>query len=300
MRHRVFHTTEYRYDDLVPLCHNVLHLRPRNGERQACLSNTIVVTPGPASRQDRLDFYGNHVTWLSLQEPHDLLRIESRSEVDVRPFQPPELFAWPAWEEVARQLRARREPALLGARQFTFDSPHVARHDDLAAYAAPTFTPGRPIWDCVEELTERIYREFRFDAGATAVGTPVAEVLRHRHGVCQDFAHLMIGCLRSLGLAARYVSGYLLTRPPPGKPKLIGVDASHAWVSVFFPDFGWIDFDPTNGCVPSLEHITVAWARDYEDISPVKGVIVGGQGHALTVSVDVEPVVLPTDLPTGI
>ncbi len=289
MRHRIRHITEYTYDEQVPLCHNVLHLQPRDTDRQTCLSTLIAVTPEPASRKDRLDFYGNHVTTLTLQEPHDHLRIESRSEVDVRPFQPPELFRWPAWEEVSQQIRRRLEPAFLDARQYTFDSPHIPRHGDLAAYAASSFVAGRSTWDAVEELTRRIHAEFRFDSTVTTIGTPVLDVLKHRHGVCQDFAHLMIGCLRSLGLAARYVSGYLVTRPPPGKPRLVGADASHAWVSVFFPDYGWIDFDPTNACIPSYEHITVAWARDYEDVSPVKGVIVGGQGHALTVSVDVEP-----------
>lgn len=290
MRHHVRHITEYRYDDLVPLCHNVLHLRPRETERQVCLSSTITIAPDPESRRDRRDFYGNYVTWMSLQEPHQRLRIDARSEVDVRPFEPPELFRWPAWEDVVAQLRSRREPAFLDARQFTFDSPHVPRHADLAAFAAKSFVSGRSLWDATLDLTRTIYRDFKFDSGATMVGTPVLDVLRHRHGVCQDFAHLMIGGLRSLGIATRYVSGYLVTRPPPGKPRLVGADASHAWVSVFFPDFGWIDFDPTNGCVPSHEHITVGWARDYDDIAPVKGVILGGHGHSLSVSVDVEPI----------
>ncbi|HEX8915068.1 MAG TPA: transglutaminase family protein [Humisphaera sp.] len=290
MRHRVRHVTEYRYDDPVPLCHNVLHLRPRDTDRQTCLATEILVVPTPAARHDRQDVYGNHVTWLTLQEPHQRFRIEARSEVDVRPFDPPELFRWPAWEDVVGQVKARREPAYLDARQFTFDSPHVPRHAELAHFAGPTFAAGRSLWDATLELTERIFEGFKFDGSVTQVGTPVLDVLRNRHGVCQDFAHLMIGCLRSLGLPARYVSGYLLTRPPPGKPRLVGADASHAWVSVFFPDYGWVDFDPTNGCLPSHEHVTVGWARDYDDVAPVKGVILGGQGHTLSVAVDVEPV----------
>ena len=290
MRHRIVHITEYRYDDPVPLCHNVVHLRPRDTDRQICLSNAIGVSPLPASRRDRFDFFGNHATFLTLQEPHLTLRIESRSEVEVRPFDPPALFRWPAWEEAVDRLRGRLEPAALDARQYAFDSTHVPRHGELAAYARPSFPAGRSLWDAVQELNRRVHGEFRFAAGATDVGTPVLEVLRLRRGVCQDFAHLMIGCLRSLGLPARYVSGYLVTRPAPGKPRHVGADASHAWVSVFFPDVGWVDFDPTNGVVPSAEHITVGWARDYDDLSPVRGVIVGGQGHALAVSVDVEPV----------
>lgn len=202
MRHRIRHITEYTYDEQVPLCHNVVHLQPRDTDRQTCLSTCINITPEPASRRDRLDFYGNHVTSLTLQEPHDHLRIESKSEVDVRPFQPPELFRWPAWEEVAQQIRRRLEPAFLDARQYTFDSPHIPRHPDLAAFAATSFTPGRSTWDAVEELSERIHSGFKFDSTVTTIGTPVLDVLKHRHGVCQDFAHLMIGSIRSLGLAA--------------------------------------------------------------------------------------------------
>jgi transglutaminase-like putative cysteine protease len=171
-----------------------------------------------------------------------------------------------------------------------FDSPHVTTGAELADFARPSFAPGRPMLECVTEFTKRIHKEFTFDKAVTTIGTPVLEVLQHKHGVCQDFAHLQIACLRSLGLAARYVSGYLVTQPPPGQPRLVGTDASHAWVSVFFPDYGWIDFDPTNGILPSAEHITLGWARDYSDLSPVRGVVVGGSRHALRVSVDVEPI----------
>ena len=204
-------------------------------------------------------------------------------------FEPPTGLWWPAWEQVAANLRDRRSPPVLDARQFTFDSTYVTAHAELADYARPSFAPGRSLLDCVTELTQRIFAEFTFDGGATTIGTPVLDVLHHRHGVCQDFAHLQIGCLRSLGLAARYVSGYLVTKPPPGRPRLVGADTSHAWVSVYFPDYGWIDFDPTNGVIPSDEHITVGWARDYDDVSPVRGVVVGGRRHSLSVSVDVEP-----------
>ena len=184
---------------------------------------------------------------------------------------------------------AKRE--VQGARQFTFDSTYVASSPELADYARPSFAAGRSLLDCATDLTQRIFADFTFDSGATVIGTPVLDVLHHRHGVCQDFAHLEIGCLRSLGLAARYVSGYLVTKPPPGRPRLVGADTSHAWLSAYFPDYGWIDFDPTNGVIPSAEHITLAWARDYDDLSPVRGGwSVGGHRHSLAVSVDVEPV----------
>jgi transglutaminase-like putative cysteine protease len=210
-----------------------------------------------------------------------VLRIESRSEVEVAAFAPPADFAWPAWDAAADAVRGRLDPDALDARQYTFDSPHVPRHDDLAAYARPSFPPGRPVFDAAMELTRRIHGEFRFVAGRRTSGRRCWTCCGTAKGVCQDFAHLMIGCLRSLGLPARYVSGYLVTRPPPGKPRHVGADASHAWVSTFVPDVGWVDLDPTNGVVPSDEHITVGWARDYDDLSPVRGVIVGGRGHEL-------------------
>jgi transglutaminase-like putative cysteine protease len=290
VRYKVVHITEYFYRDLVPLCHNLLHLCPRQTERQVLISNSLSISPHPVSRSDRMDFFGNPVTWFSLQEPHKSLKVVAQSEVDMKPFAPPVGLWWPAWDEVAKMLRHRREREVLDARQFTFDSPFVYIGSEMAEYAKPSFAPGRPLLDCVTELTQRIYKEFTFDSYATTIGTPVLDVLRHKHGVCQDFAHLQIACLRSLGLAARYVSGYLVTKPPPGRQRLVGADTSHAWLSCYFPDFGWIDFDPTNGLIPSAEHITLAWARDYDDISPVRGVVVGGHRHSLAVSVDVEPI----------
>ncbi|MDB5300850.1 MAG: transglutaminase domain protein [Phycisphaerales bacterium] len=290
MKYKVTHTTQYYYGEPVPLCHNVVHLKPRDTERQTCLSHAIGVSPSPTTMRERFDFFGNPVEWFSVQEPHDTLKIVASSLVQVKSFEPPTGLWWPAWDEVARMLSGRRDPALLDARQFTFDSTFVPIDAELAEYAAPSFAPGRPMLDCVVELTHRIYEEFKFDSGVTTIGTPVLDVLHHRHGVCQDFAHLQIGCLRSLGLAARYVSGYLVTRPPAGRPRLVGADTSHAWVAAYFPDFGWIDFDPTNGLIPTVGHITLGWARDYDDISPVRGVVVGGRHHSLGVSVDVEPI----------
>ncbi len=289
MRYKVTHVTTYQYSEPVPLCQNLVHLRPRGSSRQTVSSHAIHVSPNPVIRSERTDFFGNTATWFSIQEPHDRLRITAQSMVDVKPFEPPEGFWWPAWDEVTEILKNRREPDVLEARQFTFDSPHIAADPELADFARTILTPGRSLLEATTALTHKIYEEFKFDKQVTTIGTPILDVLRHRHGVCQDFAHLQIGCLRSLGLAARYVSGYLVTNPPPGQARLVGCDASHAWVSVFFPDFGWIDFDPTNGVLPSSGHISVGWARDYTDISPVRGVVVGGRRHSLKVSVDVEP-----------
>jgi transglutaminase-like putative cysteine protease len=290
MKFNVTHITDYFYGEPVPLCHNISHLKPRDTVRQTVLSYRLAVTPHPLVTSDRIDFFGNQATWFAVQEPHLHLRIVGRSTVDLKPFEAPTGFWWPAWDEVPRVLTTRRDKDFLEARQFTYGSPHVSVAEELAEYARPSFAAGRPLLECVTELTDRIYNEFTFDKAMTNIDTPVLEVLQHKHGVCQDFAHLQIGCLRSLGLAARYVSGYLFTQPPPGKARLVGADASHAWISVFFPDFGWIDFDPTNGVIPSSGHITLGWARDYSDISPVRGVVVGGRRHSLQVSVDVEPV----------
>jgi transglutaminase-like putative cysteine protease len=291
VKYNVTHITEYFYSDPVPLCHNLAHLKPRDTARQTLLSYTLQVTPNPLVRAERVDFFGNLATWFSVQEPHQRMRIVSKSHVEVKNFDPPTGFWWPAWDEVTQMLQTRRDRDYLDARQFVFPSPHVELGGELADYARPSFAPGRPMMDCVTEFNGRIHKDFKFDKHVTTIGTPVLEVLRHRHGVCQDFAHLQIACLRSLGLAARYVSGYLRTLPPEGQKRMVGTDASHAWVSVFFPDYGWIDFDPTNGVIPSAGHITLGWARDYSDISPVKGVVVGGRRHSLSVSVDVEPLV---------
>jgi transglutaminase-like putative cysteine protease len=288
MKYTITHITKYVYGDVVPLSHNLVHLQPRETNRQSMLASEIDITPLPAARHDRVDFFGNLYTWFSIQEPHDSLLVESRSEVEVGPFTPPDNTTGGPWDAAPADIRSGLDPATLDAGQYAFDSPYITRDNELADYARPDFPPGRPLLECVTALTLRINKEFIFDKTATSVGTPILDVLRSRRGVCQDFAHLQIGCLRSLGLAARYVSGYLVTRPPPGQPKLAGVDASHAWVAAYFPRYGWIDFDPTNGLIPSDEHITLGWARDYEDIGPVKGVIVGGHRHSVRVSVDVQ------------
>jgi len=294
----VTHTTDYFYGESVPLCHNVVRLRPRDTAAQRCLTDEMIITPAPGARRDGLDFFGNHVSWFSLQEPHAGLSITSTCSVTVTPsVAPVEVFSW---EHVRDQLRNTRDRDTIDAgqfdagqfdaRQFTFDSHHAPASDAARAYAHPSFTPGRPMMQSVDDLMRRIHNDFKFVPGSTMVGTSVEDILRYRQGVCQDFAHLMLACLRSVGLAGRYVSGYLVTKPLPGRPKLLGADASHAWVGVWWPGFGWVDFDPTNAVLPSTEHVTVGWARDYDDVAPVKGVIIGGHQHGLRVAVDVTPV----------
>lgn len=286
MKLRVRHTTEYGYGETVPLCHNLVHLQPRDTDRQQCLEHELSITPAPAAIRTGDDFFGNPVAWFSLQEPHRGLSITALSTVELSADAQttPNSEAW----ELA--VHCDVMPADAAAREFAFQSPYIPVSPKLADYARPSFPRGRPLAEAAVDLMRRINREFKFVSGVTTVGTPVLDVLRDRRGVCQDFSHLMIACMRSLGLAARYVSGYLLTRPPPGKPRLVGADASHAWVSLWVPGHGWLDLDPTNDCLPGPSHVTVGWARDYGDIGPVRGVIVGGHQHSLKVAVDVIPV----------
>ncbi len=237
--------------------------------------------------REQADFFGNRATYFTIEEPHDELKVKAVSRVAVAPAAPPDPAATPPWEAALASLELDRSPQGLEARQFVFDSPYVRASADLAHYAAPSFPPGRPLLDAALDLMRRIHADFRYDPRATTLSTPLREVLALRRGVCQDFAHLQIGCLRSLGLAARYVSGYLRTTPPPGRPRLVGADASHAWLSVWCPGFGWIDLDPTNAQIPSEGHILLAWGRDYDDVSPIKGVNLGGGRHSMTVEVDV-------------
>jgi transglutaminase-like putative cysteine protease len=288
--YRVTHKTCYEYADAVPLSHNVVRMQPRDHSSQTCRWHELVITPVPAFRSDIVDYFGNHVCWMSLQEPHTTLTVESKSEVEVRLELRPELSQSASWERVREVVAGSNDPEIIRVRQFTFDSFYAKKSPELAAYALESFSPGRSLLECVFDLTKRIRADFKYLPGSTKVGTPTAEVLRLRRGVCQDFAHLEIACLRSLGMAARYVSGYIATTPPPGKERFVGADVSHAWVSVFTPDFGWTDFDPTNGVMPLDSHVTVAWGRDYDDIGPVRGILTGGQRQRLDVSVDVVPV----------
>jgi transglutaminase-like putative cysteine protease len=287
VNYRVSHVTTYQYEEVAAVCHNELRLSPRAGSHQRPRRTQLRVDPTPSALVPQLDFFGNQVHFLTLQEPHRQLVITAKSDVEVTPAAPP--VTTPSWESVRDRLQHDSGPEALDAYQFVFESPHVRLDADLLDYAAPSFPPGRPLLDAVGELTRRIHAEFAYDQAATTVATPVAEVLRERRGVCQDFAHLEIACLRALGVAARYVSGYIQTTPPPGKPRLVGADASHAWLAVWLGDAGWVDVDPTNDQLPSDQHITVACGRDYADVSPLRGVVLGGGSQRMTVAVDVTP-----------
>jgi transglutaminase-like putative cysteine protease len=249
----------------------------------------LLITPTPTGISERLDYFGNPVTLFTIREPHGELEIEARSRVDVddRPLKWPE-HSQP-WEDVVQSLPLDLEAEGLDAYQYVFESPRVRPAAEFADYASPSFLPGRPFTEALLDLTGRIHKDFRFDSKATTVRTSPEEVLRHGRGVCQDFAHLQVACLRSLGLSARYVSGYLRTYPPPGRARLVGADASHAWVSAYCPGAGWLDVDPTNNMIPFQSHVTLSWGRDYGDVSPVRGVIVGGRDHKVEVGVDMEP-----------
>jgi transglutaminase-like putative cysteine protease len=286
---KVVHRTSYVYAEAVSTSHHLAHLAPRGGEGRHMFSHEVLITPPPSVTRERLDFFGNRTLYFSVREPHRSLDVVATSVVDIAPLRPPRLEASPAWNEIRDRLRTDRRRDLLDAFSFTFDSPYARSSAELRAYAAESFPEGRPLLSGVRDLTHRIYEDFEYDPASTDVTTSVEVVMRQRRGVCQDFAHLQIGCLRSLGLPVRYVSGYLVTHPPPGRPRLVGADASHAWISVFAPDIGWTDFDPTNDLLPSDEHVTVAHGRDFSDVTPVKGVILGGGRHEVRVSVDVEP-----------
>jgi len=286
MKYEVTHRTTYRYSEPVTLGHNSAHLTPRTLDRQRCLSNRLVILPTPSCLRSWTDYFGNHATYFAVEEEHRELSVTAVSEVAME-TPPPAPTMTCAWEVARDGLWQNCDAVDLAAAPYAFDSPCVVRDERLASYASMSFTPGRPLLEAALDLTARIHRDFRFDPAATSVSTPTMEVFEKRRGVCQDFAHLQIGCLRSLGLAARYVSGYLLTDPRPGQPRLVGADASHAWLGVFCPGHGWVDLDPTNNVIPQMRHVTVAWGRDYGDVCPIKGVFLGGGVHCMTVAVDV-------------
>ena len=290
VRYRARHSTRYDYGEDVPVSHHLVHLAARAHPLQRCRRSQLMVSPMPAVRSDYSDYFGNPVSYVAVQEPHRGLEVASELEIEVRAPPPFAAEATPPWDRLRHLARApagANEATTIG--QFVFDSTLVRGSRDLQDYAAPSFPRGRPIGLALIDLNNRIHKEFAFDATATTVSTPLDEVLAKKRGVCQDFAHLSIGCLRSLGLPARYVSGYLRTLPPPGRPRLIGADASHAWVSAWVGGETWVDLCPTNGRLADADFITLAWGRDYDDVSPVRGVITGGGGsQGLTVAVDVE------------
>lgn len=293
VRYHVRHDTRYRYDQPVGESRQILRLCPRELAWQHVCIHRLEISPEPARRQRSVDGIGNTVEALHFERDHDTLFIRAESWVELTPREWPAPTASPAWEAVrdalAYRAGRRLDAAQLEACGYLFESRHVRLKREFADYAAQDFAPGTPLLIGAQRLMQRIFDEFTFDPASTDVSTPVTEVFDRRRGVCQDFAHLMIACLRSLGLPARYMSGYLLTRPPPGQARLIGADATHAWVAVYCPPHGWVEFDPTNALMPRLEHITLGWGRDFADVSPIRGVILGGGEHEPEIAVTVAP-----------
>jgi len=288
--YRITHRTEYRYDEPVSANYSEAHLLPRPLPHQSILESALDVTPRPTDVAEHLDFFGNRMSYFAVDEPHTVLAVTARSVVDVRRHDALALGGGPAWDATPA-TPARLAPLdveAIEARSFTLSSPLVVSSPDLRAFAEASFPEGAPLVDCARALSQRIHDEFEYKPGSTTIATGLKEVLAQRHGVCQDFAHLLVGCLRSMGLASRYVSGYLETEPPPGEEKLAGADASHAWAAVFVPGGGWLDLDPTNATVPDERYITTAWGRDYADVTPLKGVVYSSGGdQVLHVAVDV-------------
>ncbi|BCW87330.1 hypothetical protein sos41_04590 [Alphaproteobacteria bacterium SO-S41] len=290
MLYRVRHITTYEYSKRVLSSQHVLRLRPRLTDNQVCSSSEVAMSPAPQRRTARDDYFGNRMEMVTLEEPHEEMTIDAQSVVRVTKRRPRDLENTMAWEGIGDALSGARADAEIEAAQFLFDTKLTRAEQDLIAYAKADFTPGRPVALAARDLMNHIRRDIKYKPGVTDVSTPVDRVLEIKGGVCQDQSHVMLAVLRAHGIAARYVSGYLMTRPPPGRPKLQGADQSHAWVSVWCPPLGWIDYDPTNGILPDDEHITLAYGRDYSDISPISGVMLGGGEHEVDVSVDVAPV----------
>jgi transglutaminase-like putative cysteine protease len=292
MKYDVLHETLYSYESPVVLSQQLLHLTPRVVEFQRLGAHRIEVQPAPAESGTRDDYFGNPVMQIMLAAPHASLAVRAESQIEVLPRARPAESG--PWERLRDGLRRGGGEALLEPTQFLYESPHIEFFRDLAAYAETSFTAGRGLLEAALDLTRRIHADFTFDPKATSVSTPLREVLARRRGVCQDYAHFMTGCLRMLGIPARYVSGYILTAPPPGRPRLVGADASHAWVSVWSGGAAgeagsWIDLDPTNNMLVGEQHITLGWGRDFSDVTPMRGVILGGGEQDLEVRVTVTP-----------
>ncbi|AWX99760.1 transglutaminase [Marinomonas primoryensis] len=293
MRYRVRHITEYTYGAPVSLCYNMAHLLPRDTRNQLCLHQKIQINPPPVYQNESEDYFGNQTFYFSIQEAHKKLVIDVSTEFEIAPIN---VLEWQIQStitcgELRSLLSAPTTPELRMAKEYLLDSPQIRRSADLGAYAESTFADDKPLLQATLAFTHKIFTEFKFDPSTTTVATPLEQVLKQRSGVCQDFAHLAIGCLRSVGIPARYMSGYLETLPPPGQEKLVGADASHAWFAIFIPTLGWVEFDPTNDLMPNEQHLVTAWGRDYSDVTPLQGVIFeGGGSQQLAVSVDVRRV----------
>lgn len=301
-RYRIRHVTVYDYGSEVVHSHQLLHLTPRTAAHQQCLAHRIDVNLPPALRTDRVDAFGNLVTRLEFDRPHDRLEVDAQMEVELGARPPAVPGESLPWETLRDQLSYGARPLdaeTIEALRFRSESPHVRVKAALARFAADCFRPGRPVLAAAESLMHRIHAEFTYAPGETDVMTPLMQLHEERRGVCQDYAHFMISCLRSYGMAARYVSGYLRTEPhledgpaaSDADDELVGADASHAWVAVYAPPCGWVELDPTNDRRAGIDHVTLAWGRDFGDVSPLRGVILGGRSHHLEVSVKVEPLI---------
>lgn len=283
----VSHRTLYSYTQPVVQSQHLVHMSPRQVARQAVRHHSLIVEPAPAMRYEGHDSFGNPVVILDIEAPHTTFVLHARSTIETTPPPPFDPAATTPWDALDARLLGSGDELPIDVIRYRCVSRQTTPSLEIAAYAEGSFRPGRPVLEAAIELNQRIYDDFTFDGTATDVSTPIAEVFRKRRGVCQDFAHLTLACLRAMRVPARYVSGYILTRPPPGQPRLEGADASHAWIAVWSPQTGWIDLDPTNGIVVADEHITIAWGRDYDDVSPISGVLLGGGAHTVEVGVDV-------------
>ncbi|MGB0582702.1 MAG: transglutaminase family protein [Limisphaerales bacterium] len=287
--YHISHRTIYDYASPVSVSHHLVRLRPRTSANQRCQRHEVTINPESAATSLRRDYFGNDHQFVTIEGAHEKLEVIAESEVAVALAFIPDAAETPPWQVARGMALSDHSLASQTAREFVFESPRIRITEEIREYATESFPKGRPLMEAALELTRRIHQDFEFDPTATDVTTPLDVVFAKRKGVCQDFSHFEIACLRSLGIPARYVSGYLETDPPPGQVKLVGSDASHAWTSFYCPGIGWIDVDPTNNCIPSMRHITVAYGRDYGDVAPLRGVIVGSGEHILTVGVDVIP-----------
>ena len=288
MKYEISHRTTYKYVNPVARSHHILHLRPRESERQRLIKHSLLIDPAPLGRSEITDYFGNSAELLRIDEEHREFIVHARSTVEVTAPDVIPLQRSSPWDADTQEGATFGGPVDPDVAQFKIQSRQTPITRDVVDFARMSFPAGRPVLDGAMDLTRRIYETFSFDPAATDISTPIAQVLANKRGVCQDFAHLSIAALRGLGVPTRYVSGYLLTLPPPGQLKLKGADASHAWISVWSPEFGWVDFDPTNGIIPSGDYITLAIGRDYDDISPISGVLLGGGSQTMAVAVDVE------------
>ncbi len=306
MRLSIQHETRYDYQPAVETAQHIAHLQPRDTACQRVLSFELQLQPAPERVAHRVDAFGNHQAYWSLAQAHSALQVTARSMLETTP--PLDLQAAQPWEAVREHFRYRSGHGGDAQTCFVFGSHHAPLHAAFADYAQSCFAPQRPLQDAAVALMQQIHTDLRYVSQSTDIHTPALDALQARRGVCQDFAHILVACLRSLGLAARYVSGYLLTHPPEGQPRLVGADASHAWASVYVPELagsacgGWLDLDPTNDRwgwgSPGEDYAVVAWGRDFSDVSPLRGVLQGGQSHTLKVGVSVEPAPTTCEDPT--